>query len=135
MSHSQQPRGSRVLSQKRKWWIGLSQRRSSPLLYKVASSLTPHLNSLSHLYSSPLPSGNLHHSQYCDKLRSIVEFLGVRLSLDELSSIWETQVNENPVQVENVHSILAAAASRFTPQHLDHLFTLVSQVRTHQHSL
>ncbi|CAI8010592.1 Ubiquitin carboxyl-terminal hydrolase 24, partial [Geodia barretti] len=32
-----------------------------------------------------------------------------------------------PVQVENVHAILAAAASRFTPQHLDHLFTLVSQ--------
>ena len=57
----------------------------------------------------------------------------MRLSLDELTSIWETQVNENPVQVENVHSILAAAASRFTPQHLDHLFTLISQVHVHVH--
>ena len=85
------------------------------------------------LYSTAV--GNLHHSQYCDKLRSIVEFLGVRLSLEELSSIWEMQVDGNPVQVENVHSILAAAASRFTAQHLDHLFTLISQVQLLIHSV
>lgn len=38
------------------------------------------------------------------------------------------QVDKNPVQVENVHGILAAAASRFTASHLDHLFQLIQQV-------
>jgi len=71
--------------------------------------------------------GNLHQSQYCNKLQSIVEFLGTKLSLDELSTIWEMQVDKNPVQVENVHGILAAAASRFTASHLDHLFQLIQQ--------
>ena len=105
----------------------------SPLLHPPPSPLP-----LLPLLSTPLYStavGNLHHSQYCDKLRSIVEFLGVRLSLEELSSIWEMQVDGNPVQVENVHSILAAAASRFTAQHLDHLFTLISQVQLLIHSV
>ena len=45
--------------------------------------------------------GNLHQSQYCNKIQSIVEFLGTKLSLDDLSSIWEMQVDKNPVQVEN----------------------------------
>lgn len=31
-------------------------------------------------------------------------------------------------QIENVHGILAAAASRCTSHHLDHLFQLISQV-------
>ena len=44
-------------------------------------------------------SGNLHQSQYCDKLKSIVEFLGPKLSMDELTTIWEMQVDKNPVQV------------------------------------
>ncbi len=36
--------------------------------------------------------GNLHQAQYCDKVKSIVEFLGTSLSLDELSTIWDMQV-------------------------------------------
>ena len=115
--------GKKVLS------IALQGRSCRPPLPR---SLTGVASSEALLTAFSLPAaGNLHHSQYCDKLRSIVEFLGVRLSLDELTSIWEMQVNENPVQVENVHSILAAAASRFTPQHLDHLFTLIQQVCSH----
>ena len=43
--------------------------------------------------------GNLHQSQYCDKLKSIVEFLGPKLSVDELTTMWEMQVDKNPVQV------------------------------------
>lgn len=38
-------------------------------------------------------TGNLHHPQYCDKIKGIVEFLNVKLSLDELSTIWEMQVH------------------------------------------
>ena len=97
--------------------------------------------------------GNLHQSQYTEKLKSIVEFLGPKLSMEELTTIWEMQVDKNPVQValyyshimyainyklpiycpnqiENVHGILAAAASRCTSHHLDHLFQLISQVCT-----
>ena len=54
----------------------------------------------------PLPShcfctiGNLHQSQYTEKLKSIVEFLGPKLSMEELTTIWEMQVDKNPVQVQ-----------------------------------
>ena len=34
-------------------------------------------------------------------------------------------------QIENVHGILAAAASRCTSHHLDHLFQLISQVHVY----
>ena len=43
--------------------------------------------------------GNLHQSQYTEKLKSIVEFLGPKLSMEELTTIWEMQVDKNPVQV------------------------------------
>ena len=46
-----------------------------------------------------LTTGNLHHPQYCDKIKSIVEFLNVKLSLDELSTIWEMQVHISIVTV------------------------------------
>ena len=36
--------------------------------------------------------GNLHHTQYTDKLRSILEALGTSLSLEELDTIWGHQV-------------------------------------------
>ena len=44
-------------------------------------------------------AGNLHQSQYTEKLKSIVEFLGPKLSMEELTTIWEMQVDKNPVQV------------------------------------
>ncbi|XP_019857623.1 PREDICTED: ubiquitin carboxyl-terminal hydrolase 24-like [Amphimedon queenslandica] len=71
--------------------------------------------------------GNLHQAQYCDKVKSIVEFLGTDLSTDELNTIWDMQVDKNPAQVENIHNILAYAASRFSPQHMDTLFQLIQQ--------
>ncbi|XP_065904481.1 ubiquitin carboxyl-terminal hydrolase 24-like isoform X2 [Dysidea avara] len=71
--------------------------------------------------------GNLHHPQYCDKIKSIVEFLNIKLSLEELSTIWEMQVDKNPVQVDNIHSILTFAAFRFSAQQVDHLFQLIQQ--------
>ena len=35
------------------------------------------------------------------------------------------EVDKTPTQVQNIHNILAAAASRFTPKHLDRLFELI----------
>lgn len=39
-----------------------------------------------------VPLGNLHQSQYCDRIKVLVEFLGTKLSLDELTTIWKMQV-------------------------------------------
>ncbi len=44
-------------------------------------------------------SGNLHQSQYCEKIKSILEFVGQKLSMEELTTMWEMQVDKNPVQV------------------------------------
>ena len=42
-------------------------------------------------------AGNLHQSQYCDRIKVLVEFLGTKLSLDELTTIWKMQVPETGV--------------------------------------
>ena len=43
---------------------------------------------------SPSPCvGNLHQTQYCDKIKSLVEFLGTKLTAEELEGIWEMQVS------------------------------------------
>ena len=36
--------------------------------------------------------GNIDQVQYCDKIKNIVDFLGTRLSDDELMKIWKMQV-------------------------------------------
>lgn len=36
--------------------------------------------------------GNIDQAQYCDKIKGIVDFLGAKLSLDELTMIWKMQV-------------------------------------------
>lgn len=36
--------------------------------------------------------GNIDQTQYCDKLKVIVEFIGSRLSAEELTKIWKMQV-------------------------------------------
>ena len=37
-------------------------------------------------------AGNIDQAQYCDKIKGIVDFLGSRLSVDELAMIWKIQV-------------------------------------------
>ena len=37
-------------------------------------------------------TGNIDQAQYCDKIKGIVDFLGSRLSVDELAMIWKIQV-------------------------------------------
>ncbi|KAL9950990.1 hypothetical protein ACROYT_G043576 [Oculina patagonica] len=70
---------------------------------------------------------NLHQSQYCDRIKVLVEFLGTKLSLDELTTIWKMQVGKHPTEVDNIHNILATAAVRFNSNQLDHLFVLIQQ--------
>jgi len=37
--------------------------------------------------------GNIDQVQYTDRIKSIVEFLGPRLSLEELTKMWNLQVS------------------------------------------
>ncbi len=37
--------------------------------------------------------GNIDQAQYCDRIKGIIELLGSKLSLDELSKIWKIQVS------------------------------------------
>ncbi|KAK1164225.1 ubiquitin carboxyl-terminal hydrolase 24 isoform X3 [Acipenser oxyrinchus oxyrinchus] len=39
--------------------------------------------------------GNIDQAQYCDRIKGIIELLGSKLSLDELSKIWRIQVGSN----------------------------------------
>ena len=72
----------------------LSYRGSSiTQTYKFLTSKLPlFVHTHTHTHTHTHPPGNLHQSQYCNKIQSIVEFLGTKLSLDDLSSIWEMQV-------------------------------------------
>lgn len=40
-----------------------------------------------------LPLGNIDQAQYCDRIKGIIELLGSKLSLDELTKIWKIQVS------------------------------------------
>ncbi|XP_033116308.1 ubiquitin carboxyl-terminal hydrolase 24-like [Anneissia japonica] len=72
--------------------------------------------------------GNIDQSQYCDRLKGIVEFLGTKLSLEELTKIWKMQQNDQHMTVvDNIHSIMAAAAVYLNSAQLDHLFRLIQK--------
>ncbi|CAL1268833.1 unnamed protein product [Larinioides sclopetarius] len=69
--------------------------------------------------------GNIDQVQYTDKIKVIVEFTGHRLSLDELTKIWRMQDGQNTQIVDNIHSIMSAASSKFNVEQFDHLLLLV----------
>ncbi|CAL1529935.1 unnamed protein product [Lymnaea stagnalis] len=71
--------------------------------------------------------GNIDQAQYCDKIKGIVEFLGAKLSLDELSMIWKMQNGQTNNVIDNIHSIIAAAAVKFESNQLEHLFLLIQK--------
>ncbi|KAH9492249.1 Ubiquitin carboxyl-terminal hydrolase 24 [Bulinus truncatus] len=71
--------------------------------------------------------GNIDQTQYCDKIKVIVDFLGSKLSLDELSMIWKMQNGQTNNVIDNIHSIIAAAAVKFEFNQLEHLFLLIQK--------
>jgi len=58
--------------------------------------------------------GNIDQVQYTDRIKAIVEFLGPRLSAEELTNIWNLGEGENSHVQDNVYGIIAAAASKFS---------------------
>lgn len=79
-----------------------------------------------HILSVAL-EGNIDQAQYCDKIKGIVDFLGSRLSVDELTMIWRMQNGQTNNVIDNIHSIVAAAAVKFEPQQLENLFLLIQK--------
>ncbi|XP_045061352.1 ubiquitin carboxyl-terminal hydrolase 24-like isoform X1 [Coregonus clupeaformis] len=71
--------------------------------------------------------GNIDQAQYCDRIKGIIELLGSKLSLDELSKIWMIQAGQSSTVIENIHTIMAAAAVKFNFEQLSHLFVLIQK--------
>ncbi|XP_076873154.1 ubiquitin carboxyl-terminal hydrolase 24 isoform X4 [Brachyhypopomus gauderio] len=71
--------------------------------------------------------GNIDQAQYCDRIKGIIELLGSKLSLDELSKIWRIQSGQSSTVIENIHTIIAAAAVKFNFEQLTHLFVLIQK--------
>ncbi|EGV91717.1 Ubiquitin carboxyl-terminal hydrolase 24 [Cricetulus griseus] len=71
--------------------------------------------------------GNIDQAQYCDRIKGIIELLGSKLSLDELTKIWKIQVRQSSTVIENIHTIIAAAAVKFNADQLNHLFVLIQK--------
>ncbi|XP_068448976.1 ubiquitin carboxyl-terminal hydrolase 24 isoform X1 [Clinocottus analis] len=71
--------------------------------------------------------GNIDQAQYCERIKGIIELLGSKLSLDELSKIWKIQAGQSSTVIENIHTIIAAAAVKFSFDQLTHLFALIQK--------
>ncbi|MXQ91191.1 hypothetical protein E5288_WYG006786 [Bos mutus] len=71
--------------------------------------------------------GNIDQAQYCDRIKGIIELLGSKLSLDELTKIWKIQSGQSSTVIENIHTIIAAAAVKFNSDQLNHLFVLIQK--------
>ncbi|KAK8401660.1 hypothetical protein O3P69_001054 [Scylla paramamosain] len=69
--------------------------------------------------------GNIDQVQYTDRMKELVEFMGPKLQQEELSRIWHMADKASPHVVDNIHRIMAAAATRFNPQQFDFLLGLV----------
>ena len=63
--------------------------------------------------------------QYTEWIKLLVEFLGFRLSLEELSGIWALQRGST---MDNIHSVLIGAAAKFSDKQITHLFSLIHKV-------
>uniref|UniRef100_A0A3P9QAJ6 Ubiquitin carboxyl-terminal hydrolase 24 n=1 Tax=Poecilia reticulata TaxID=8081 RepID=A0A3P9QAJ6_POERE len=71
--------------------------------------------------------GNIDQAQYCERIKGIIELLGSKLSLDELTKIWRIQAGQSSTVIENIHTIIAAAAVKFSFDQLTHLFVLIQK--------
>ena len=71
--------------------------------------------------------GNIDQVQYTDRIKAIVEFLGPRLSSEELTNIWNLGEGVNSHVMDNVYGIMAAAASKFSLAQFELLNKLIKE--------
>ena len=69
--------------------------------------------------------GNLDQAQYCDKLKTIVEFLANKINTDEINSLWQMQFNKPSTFVDNLYSLISIVTCKFNQQQLDQLLELI----------
>lgn len=53
-------------------------------------------------------AGNIDQAQYCERIKGIIELLGSKLSLDELSKIWRIQVRPSNTDTHTHTHLLCA---------------------------
>ena len=61
------------------------------------------------------------------KIKAIVEFLGPRLPVEELSKMWNLQDSPNSHVMDNVYAIMAGAAAKFSLAQFEHLTGLIKE--------
>jgi len=71
--------------------------------------------------------GNIDQSQYCDKIKTIVEFIGDRIKDEEISALWAMQYNKSMSIIDNLYMIIGIAATKFSPEQLDYLLVQIIQ--------
>ena len=71
--------------------------------------------------------GNIDQVQYTDKIKAIVEFLGPRLALEELTKMWNLQDSPNSHVMDNIFNIMAGAASKFSLSQFEHITGLIKE--------
>jgi ubiquitin carboxyl-terminal hydrolase 9/24 len=71
--------------------------------------------------------GNIDQSQYCDKIKTIVEFIGDQIKDEEISALWAMQYNKSVSIIDNLYVIIGIAATKFSPEQLDYLLAQVIQ--------
>ena len=61
-------------------------------------------------------------------MKEVVEFIAPKLTEEELTRIWQMSDKASAHVVDNIHRIMATAATRFNPHQFTHLLKLVRKV-------
>lgn len=71
--------------------------------------------------------GNIDQVQYTDRIKAIVEFLGPRLSREELTKMWQLQDSANAHTADNIHGMFAGAAAKFSLSQFELMTKLIKE--------
>ncbi|KAK2704726.1 ubiquitin carboxyl-terminal hydrolase 24-like [Artemia franciscana] len=70
--------------------------------------------------------GNIDHIQYTERIKNLLEFLGPKLSKEDLTHIWALADRQTSYQaVDNIYGIIAPASAKFVPELFEHLLFLI----------
>ena len=71
--------------------------------------------------------GNIDQQQYCERLKTLLSFVGPRLKASEISRIWGLRRGRASVAVENIYNMLGQAAAKFKEAEIAHLLGLIEK--------
>jgi hypothetical protein len=76
--------------------------------------------------------GNIDQVQYCEKIKTIIEFIGDRIKNEEIKALWSMQFNKSSIIVDNLYTIIGIAATKFNPEQLDFLILQIMETWNNQ---